>query len=85
MFVRYKEIAEANVHSVAVVPKSLTNEETEVFGDSAYLDADKRGALLPAANTKKLSDIRSIADPLKARTVRFVLKAGSGTENTRSR
>ena len=40
--VHHVEVTGANVHDVTVVPELLTGEETEVFGDSGYLGADKR-------------------------------------------
>lgn len=36
------EITGANVHDVTMVPKLLTGEETQVYGDSGYLGAEKR-------------------------------------------
>lgn len=36
------EVTSANIHDVTVVPKLLTGEETEVYGDSGYLGAEKR-------------------------------------------
>lgn len=36
------EITCANIHDVTMVPKLLTGEETQVYGDSGYLGADKR-------------------------------------------
>ena len=40
--VHHVEVTGANVHDVAMVPDLLTGEETEVYGDSGYLGADKR-------------------------------------------
>lgn len=40
--VHHLEVTSANVHDVTVVPKLLTREETEVYGDSGYLGAEKR-------------------------------------------
>lgn len=40
--VHHVEVTGANVHDVAMVPKLLTGEETEVYGDSGYLGAEKR-------------------------------------------
>ncbi len=40
--VHHLEVTGANVHDVTVVPKLLTGEETEVYGDSGYLGAEKR-------------------------------------------
>jgi IS5 family transposase len=40
--VHHLEVTSANVHDVTVVPKLLTGEETEVYGDSGYLGAEKR-------------------------------------------
>ena len=40
--VHHVEVTGANVNDVTVVPELLTGEETEVFGDSGYLGADKR-------------------------------------------
>ena len=40
--VHHVEVTGANVHDVAVVPDLLTGEETEVYGDSGYLGANKR-------------------------------------------
>jgi IS5 family transposase len=40
--VHHVEITAANVHDVTVVPRLLHGEEERVFGDSAYLGADKR-------------------------------------------
>lgn len=37
------EVTGANVHDVTMVPKLLTGEETQVYGDSGYLGAEKRG------------------------------------------
>ena len=36
------EVTGANVHDVTMVPKLLTGEETQVYGDSGYLGAEKR-------------------------------------------
>lgn len=36
------EVSGANVHDVTMVPKLLTGEETQVYGDSGYLGAEKR-------------------------------------------
>ncbi len=36
------EVTSANVHDVTQVPKLLTGEETQVYGDSGYLGAEKR-------------------------------------------
>lgn len=36
------EVTGANVHDVTMVPKLLTGEEAVVYGDSAYLGAEKR-------------------------------------------
>ena len=36
------EVTGANVHDVTMVPKLLTGEERQVFGDSGYLGAEKR-------------------------------------------
>lgn len=36
------EVTGANVHDVTIVPKLLTGEETEVYGDSGYLGSEKR-------------------------------------------
>jgi len=35
------EVTSANIHDVTVVPKLLIGEETEVYGDSGYLGAEK--------------------------------------------
>ncbi len=35
-------VTSANVHDVTQVPKLLTGEETQVYGDSGYLGAEKR-------------------------------------------
>jgi transposase, IS5 family len=40
--VHHVEVTGANVHDVAVTSDLLTGEETEVYGDSGYLGADKR-------------------------------------------
>ena len=40
--VHHLEVTGANVHDVTVVSKLLTGEETEVYGDSGYLGAEKR-------------------------------------------
>ena len=40
--VHHLEVTGANVHDVTVVPKLLTGQETEVYGDSGYLGAEKR-------------------------------------------
>ena len=40
--VHHLEVTGANVHDVTVAPELLTGEETEVYGDSGYLGADKR-------------------------------------------
>lgn len=40
--VHHVEVTGANVHDVTMVPKLLTGEETEVYGDSGYLGAEKR-------------------------------------------
>lgn len=40
--VHHLEVTGANVHDVTIVPKLLTGEETEVYGDSGYLGAEKR-------------------------------------------
>ena len=40
--VHHLEVTSANVHDVTLVPKLLTGEETEVYGDSGYLGAEKR-------------------------------------------
>jgi IS5 family transposase len=40
--VHHLEVTSANVHDVTVVSKLLTGEETEVYGDSGYLGAEKR-------------------------------------------
>lgn len=36
------EVTAANIHDVTMTSKLLTGEETEVYGDSGYLGADKR-------------------------------------------
>ncbi len=36
------EVTSANVHDVTQMPKLLTGEETQVYGDSGYLGAEKR-------------------------------------------
>ena len=36
------EVTGANVHDVTMMPKLLTCEETQVYGDSGYLGAEKR-------------------------------------------
>lgn len=36
------EVTGANVHDVTMVPKLLTGEETQVYGDSGYQGAEKR-------------------------------------------
>ena len=40
--VHHLEVTSANVHDVTLVPKLLTGEETEVYGDSGYLGTEKR-------------------------------------------
>lgn len=40
--VHHVEVTGANVHDVTMVPKLLTREETQVYGDSGYLGAEKR-------------------------------------------
>ena len=40
--VHHVEVTSANVHDVTVVPRLLSGEEAEVYGDSGYLGADKR-------------------------------------------
>ncbi|MPN20676.1 IS5 family transposase ISBian1 [bioreactor metagenome] len=40
--VHHLKVTGANVHDVTVVSKLLTGEETEVYGDSGYLGAEKR-------------------------------------------
>ena len=40
--VHHLEVTGANVHDVTVVPRLLSGEETEVYGDSGYLGAAKR-------------------------------------------
>lgn len=40
--VHHLEVTGANIHDVTVVPKLLSGEETEVYGDSGYLGAEKR-------------------------------------------
>jgi len=42
VIVHHGEVTGANVHDVTVVPELLIGEETEVFGESGYLSADKR-------------------------------------------
>jgi IS5 family transposase len=38
----HMEVTGANVHDVTMVPKLLTGEEMQVYGDSGYLGAEKR-------------------------------------------
>jgi IS5 family transposase len=53
--VHHVEVTAANVHDVTVVPKLLTGEETDVYGDSGYLGADKReDAIIRNRQGKKL-------------------------------
>jgi IS5 family transposase len=40
--VHHVEVTGANVHDVAMIPKLLSGEEVEVYGDSGYLGAEKR-------------------------------------------
>ena len=40
--VHHVEVTSANVHDVTEVPKLLTGDEEEVYGDSGYLGAEKR-------------------------------------------
>ena len=40
--VHHVEVTSANVHDVTVVPRLLSGEEAEVYGDSGYLGAVKR-------------------------------------------
>ena len=40
--VHHVEVTGANIHDVTVVPQLLIGEETVVYGDSAYLGAEKR-------------------------------------------
>jgi len=40
--VHHLEVTSANVHDVTVTPKLLTGEESNVYGDSGYLGAEKR-------------------------------------------
>lgn len=40
--VHHVEVTGANVHDVTMVPKLLNGEETQVYGDSGYLGAEKR-------------------------------------------
>jgi IS5 family transposase len=53
--VHHVEVTGANVHDVTVVPALLTGDETEVYGDSGYLGADKReGAITCNTNGKTI-------------------------------
>jgi len=36
------EVTGANVHDVTIMPKLLIGEETQIYGDSGYLGAEKR-------------------------------------------
>ena len=40
--VHHVEVTSANVHDVTVTPRLLTGEESEVYGDSGFLGAEKR-------------------------------------------
>ena len=40
--VHHVQVTSANIHDVTMVPKLLTKEETTVYGDSGYLEAEKR-------------------------------------------
>ncbi len=53
--VHHVVVTGANVHDVTVVPVLLTGDETEVYGDSGYLGADKReGAITRNTNGKTI-------------------------------
>ncbi len=53
--VHHVEVTGANVHDVTVVPALLTGDETEVYGDSGYLGANKReGAITRNRNGKMI-------------------------------
>ena len=40
--VHHVEVTPANVHDVEMTPKLLTGDESEVYGDSGYIGAEKR-------------------------------------------
>lgn len=44
------QVSGANIHDVCMTSALLTGEETEVYGDSGYLGADKRGEALTHNN-----------------------------------
>lgn len=53
--VHHVEVTSANVHDVTVVPRLLSGEETEVYGDSGYLGAGKReDAVIKNKNGKRV-------------------------------
>ena len=51
--VHHLEVTAANVHDVTVTPKLLTSEEKNVYGDSGYLGAGKRGDAVTHNNQGK--------------------------------
>jgi IS5 family transposase len=64
------EVTSANVHDVTMVPKLLTCEETQVYGDSGSLGAEKRRIQLPITSKAGKSGSGPIEDRLKAKADR---------------
>lgn len=40
--VHHVEVTSANVHDVEMTPKLMTGDESEIYGDSGYIGAEKR-------------------------------------------
>ena len=40
--VHHVEVTSANVHDVEMTPKLMTGDESELYGDSGYIGAEKR-------------------------------------------
>ena len=80
--VHHVEVTSANVHDVEMTPKLMTGDESEIYGDSGYIGAEKRqDAIIRNRQGKKKSGTSRIASKHRLRSCP---RADNGKQRRRS-
>ena len=78
------KVTAANQHDVSMTQELLTGEETEVYGDSGYLGAEKREDALKKNRNGKCIRYKINRRPSQIAKKSFVPKVSSNAESTKS-
>ena len=66
--VHHVEVTSANVHDVEMTPKLMTGDESEIYGDSGYIGAEKRQDAIIRNRQGKKSGTNRIASQRRLRS-----------------